>query len=204
MPLFLAGTGAVAMTRTVIITLLVWLSVALGVGLSGVFYRAPAPVIPGTLWTLVIVILLLFWRSEGFRQWVYRVDLRPLVLFHLTRFVGIWFLVLYSRGRLPYAFAVPGGWGDILAASGALLVTLVFLPLRSRRDWWAVAIWNLLGLVDILMVVFTGARLALADIDSMVELTAFPLNLLPLFIVPLIISTHVLIFARLRRERPAL
>ena len=48
----------------------------------------------------------------------YQLDLRLLVLYHLTRFVGVWFLVLYSRGELPYAFAVPGGWGDIAGTYG--------------------------------------------------------------------------------------
>jgi hypothetical protein len=189
------------MSLKVLVILIIWLCLALGIGLSGIFYKAPAPVIAGTAWSLVLIILVLFWWSEEFRRWVYRVDLRLPVLFHLTRFVGIWFLILHERGRLPFAFAVPGGWGDIAAATGALLIALLFLPVRNSMSWWAVLIWNIFGLLDILMVVQTGARLALADIDSMAELTAFPLNLLPLFIVPLIIATHILIFARLRQER---
>lgn len=44
-------------------------------------------------------------------------------------------------------------------------------------------------------------RLGLADMDQMAALTAFPFSLLPTFIVPLIIVTHVLIFVRLWRMR---
>jgi hypothetical protein len=192
------------MARKVLVILIIWLCLSLGVGVSGIFYKAPAPVIAGTAWSLVLIILLLFWRSVEFRRWFYRIDLRLPVLFHLTRFVGIWFLILHGRGRLPYAFAVPGGWGDILAATGAILIALLFLPIRNSLRWWVVFLWNTFGLLDILMVVSTGARLALANIDSMAELTAFPLNLLPLFVVPLIIATHILIFARLSQERRAL
>jgi hypothetical protein len=36
-------------------------------------------------------------------------DVRWLVALHLCRFVGFYFLWLYSSGELPYAFAVPGG-----------------------------------------------------------------------------------------------
>jgi len=55
-----------------------------------------------------------------------------------------------------------------------------------------------LGLIDILMVIGTGLRIGLSDMSQMVALTAFPLSMLPLFIVPLIITTHVVIFLRLR------
>ena len=54
------------------------------------------------------------------------VDLRALALFHVTRFVGFYFLVLHARGELPWAFAVPGGWGDNITAAWVLvLVTFV-------------------------------------------------------------------------------
>ena len=54
------------------------------------------------------------------RTWALRVDLRGLVGFHLVRFVGIYFLCLYVRHELPYAFAVWGGVGDIIVAALAL------------------------------------------------------------------------------------
>jgi hypothetical protein len=58
--------------------------------------------------------------------------------------------------------------------------------------------------VDILFVVLTAARLALAEPQSMAALLRFPLSLVPTFQVPLIIASHILLFARLRRwERAA-
>lgn len=124
-----------------------------------------------------------------------------MVLYHVVRFVGFYFLALYAEGRLPYAFAVPGGWGDNITAAGALLVGLAFLPIKSKGSWWAVLLWNVFGLVDILMVASTALRLALTEPGSMAELTKLPLNLLPTFIVPLIVTTHIFIFIRLAKLR---
>ena len=124
------------------------------------------------------------------------------MLLHVTRFVGFYFLALYRRGELPYAFAVPGGYGDIAVAILALLV--VFLPLDPARRTRFLTIWNVIGLTDIMLVVATAIRLNLADASQMRTLLHLPLSLQPTFLVPLIIATHVMIFARLARaERTA-
>ena len=140
--------------------------------------------------------------APPFRRFVERVDLRALVLFHLTRFVGVYFLVLHARGELPWAFAVPGGWGDIAVAASALL-----LVLRARPDCSAgrraYVVWNVVGLLDILGVVLTASRLALADPESMRALLRLPLSLLPTFVVPIVIATHLLMLRRLARAAPA-
>jgi hypothetical protein len=124
------------------------------------------------------------------------------VLFHLTRFVGFYFLALYARGELPWAFAVPGGWGDIVVAAAALLLVLFVPPDRpaGRRAYLA---WNVVGLLDIVGVVLTAARLAFADPTSMSALLDLPLSLLLTFVVPGIIATHVWMLGRLARHRVA-
>jgi len=99
---------------------------------------------------------------------------------------------------LPYAFAVPGGWGDITVATLALLVCL--LPLKPSLRTHAITIWNVIGLVDILLVVVTAGRLGFEDMRQMRALTYLPLSLLPTFLVPLIIATHLMLFLRLRTK----
>lgn len=189
------------MSRKVFIILSIWFCVAILIGVSGIFYRVPAPFVPLSIWSPVILTVLIFWSSNDFREWIYEIDFRLLMILHLTRFVGIWFLVLYSRGEFPEEFAVKGGWGDILAAVTAILVGLFFVPLKNRVSWTAVLVWNIFGFLDILLVVATGAKLLFTNYDSMIKLTTFPLNLLPLFIVPIIIATHFLIFAKLWKEK---
>jgi hypothetical protein len=52
-----------------------------------------------------------------------------------------------------------------------------------------------------LFVVATAARLGLAEPSSMAALLRLPLSLVPTFLVPLIIASHILIFVRLARQR---
>jgi hypothetical protein len=117
---------------------------------------------------------------------------------HLARFVGFYFLFLYGLGELPWEFAVPGGLGDIAVATLAV-VMLAVLWMNGPAGHRLLVAWNVLGLVDILFVVATAARLNLARPGSMHALTTLPLSLLPTFLVPLIIGSHLAMLARLRR-----
>ncbi len=175
----------------------VWLIAALAVGRFELLRPLPLPAVQAVLFGLTALLLLGCLRLPRLRDWINGLDLRALVAFHLTRFVGIYFLVLYQRGELPHDFAVKGGLGDILAASLALLICVV--PLRDDLRRRAITVWNVIGFIDILMVVFYATRNGLAGNLQMKQLTVLPLSLLPTFIVPVIIATHVLIFLRLRR-----
>ena len=188
-----AGTS-----RTVLQGAGVWLLLALVLGASGLLRDARPPLPQALLVALTVAVLALFWTPTVFRRWALGVDLRALVLIHVTRFVGIYFLILYSQGELPYAFAVPGGWGDIAVATTAIVVCL-FARRGASVGRGAILAWNVFGLLDILFVVATATRLGMADPHSMRALLRLPLSLLPTFLVPIIIATHVIIFARLRR-----
>jgi hypothetical protein len=175
-----------------------WLFGAILVGRFFILQRLPVQAIPAIIFSLAALLMLGYRRIESFRTWIDAIDIRALVLLHVTRFVGIYFLVLYRRGELPYAFAVPGGIGDIVVALLAILV--VYLPLAPANRKRAITIWNVIGLVDILLVVFTAARIGLSGETVLLPLTYLPLSLLPTFLVPVIIASHVAIFARLKRN----
>jgi len=88
-----------------------WLLIAVGLGASGQVATWRPPVPQFVLVGLTTLVLAAFVARPRFRGWLGTLDLGWLVALHLTRFVGIYFLVLYYRdGTLPYAFAVPGGW----------------------------------------------------------------------------------------------
>jgi hypothetical protein len=187
-------------TRWVAAGLAVWLAAAVLVGASGALrsVRPPAP-------QVLIVALTAGLLAAGalvpwLRRWAEEVDLRVVVALHLTRFVGAYFLVLHRRGELPYAFAVPGGWGDIAVASLALVLLVAVRPSGAWGRWLYLG-WDVLGLIDILGVVATAASQGMAEPGSMRALLRLPLSLLPTFLVPLIIASHVLIFVRLLRGR---
>lgn len=180
----------------VVIVLLIWCMSAVLLGVLGVLGSLRPPFPQVILFGLVALLLIAYGSSTEFRRWISSIPLEWLISVHLVRFVGFYFLWLYEQRQLPFAFAVPGGWGDILVATGALIL-LVLRP-GSRMIY---QVWNALGFADILFVVGTATRLALADSASMAALLRFPLSLLPTFIVPLIIFTHVVIFLRLKGHR---
>jgi hypothetical protein len=149
--------------------------------------------------TIALLVAARLWPP--LRSFVASVDLRALALFHVTRFVGFYFLVLHARGELPWDFAVPGGWGDNITAAWVLVLALFVQP-DTRGGRLAYLAWNVFGLLDILGVVLTAARLAFRDPGSMRALLELPLSLLLTFVVPIIIATHVLMLWRLAGTSP--
>ena len=110
------GTG-----RRYVAVGLLWFLVALGLGATGrvASWRPPVPQL--VLVGLTVLLLVVWVALPSFRRWLLGLDLRWLIALHLTRYVGIYFLIIYYRdGALPRAFAVPGGWGDIVVATLAL------------------------------------------------------------------------------------
>jgi hypothetical protein len=182
--------------RWYIVVGLVWLAAALALGATGATTRWRPPTPQLVLGGLTMLLLAAVVARPRFRRWLATLDLRWLVAVHLTRFVGLYFLVLYYRdGALPRAFAVPGGWGDIIVATLALGLLLAGGKLDGRPR--LVGAWNAFGLLDILFVVATASRLALADPDSMNALLRLPLSLLVTFLVPIIIADHIVVFWRI-------
>lgn len=180
--------------------LAIWAAIAVAAGAAGLVATSPVPP-PLAVAGLTAACLLTYAASARLRSWVRAVPLSALVAIHLVRFVGAWFIELYRRGELPFAFAVPGGWGDIVAAATAAAILLGAIPARTRARRAALLAWNTLGLLDILFVVTTAARLYFADAGQLGPLTRLPLSLLPTFFVPLIVLSHLRIFGWLRQTR---
>jgi hypothetical protein len=187
-------------TRVVTLILLGWLCFA--VGLASWFHNVSAYVVAGTVWILTALVLLACWKITPVKVWALNINLRWLVLFHVTRlFAGTYFLALCQRGQLPCGFAKPAGWGDMIVA---VLALSVVGAMRARFAKTLLLIWNTLGLIDIIFVVSSALQFGLNDWQSMHALRELPLSLLPAFLVPLIIASHVLIFVRLARAESSL
>ena len=112
--------------------------------------------------------------------------LRPLLILHSFRFIGLAFLVAgVVSPELPSAFAHSAAYGDIVAATLALL-SLASLP----RGAGVVIAWifNLWGSADILNAFYqaNGAGLVPGQLGA----TYF----IPTLVVPLLLITHGLAF----------
>lgn len=182
------------------IVLWTWFVVAIVVGRLELLARLPAAATQGVLAVLTVLALVACFGLAAVRLWLQALDVRALVLLHVSRFLGGYMLYLHHRGALPSAIAVPSGWGDIIVALLALLVVLV--PMRAGLRRHAYLIWNTFGLVDLLLGVATAVQVGFAHPWQLRALQVLPLSILPVFLVPLLIATHVIIFVRLGREPP--
>jgi hypothetical protein len=112
--------------------------------------------------------------------------LRPLLILHSFRFMGLAFLVPgVVSPELPSAFAYSAAYGDLVAATLALL-SLVSLP---RRAGIVIAwIFNLWGLADLLNAFYQANDAGL--VAGQLGATYF----IPTLVVPLLLITHGLVF----------
>ena len=119
--------------------------------------------------------------------------LRPLLILHSFRFIGLAFLVPgVVAPDLPLAFARSAAYGDIIAATLALL-SLALLP---RAAGVLVAwVFNLWGTADILNAFYQANHTGL--LAGQLEVTYF----IPTLVVPLLMITHGLIFRILAQSR---
>jgi hypothetical protein len=112
--------------------------------------------------------------------------LRPLLILHSFRFIGLAFLVPgVVSPDLPSAFAHAAAYGDIMAAIFAL-AALLLLP--SGAGVAAAWIFNVWGSVDIFNAFYQANHAGL--LAGQLGATFF----LPTLIVPLLLITHVLGF----------
>jgi hypothetical protein len=188
-------------TLAVIRAVTLWLAFAVFAGSQNLPAQLLPPPLPSALIVaLTVVILTVAVASAWFREWLMSLDVRALVLVHVTRLVaGLLLLVFYQRGALPYAFAVPAGIGGIIVAVMAIGVVLA-TDAQATRGRWLLGAWNLLGLADAVMVTATAAWIGSVDADSMAALLRLPLSLLPTWLVSILIATHLILFVRLSRR----
>src|ERR1700739_4681332 len=97
------------------------------------------------------------WPELRFRQ---RADaLRPLLIFHSFRFIGLAFLIPgVVSPVLPSAFAHSDAFGDIIAATLALLSLALLSPGDSIVIVW---VFNLWGTADLLHAFYQGNAVGL-------------------------------------------
>ncbi len=196
----LAASLLAVPARPALYAIAAWLALALVVALSEAITMERRFAVPIVLASLVALLVALYRRGGALRALADGLDARTLVLFHVVRApIGVAFLVLMGQG-LDGTFARIAGVGDLI--SGGLALAVGLFAVRSRG---LVLAWNAIGLADILLVVFTAQRILIFSDHpgTMAILVHFPGMLLPTFLVPLVIATHVLLFARLRTAAPA-
>ena len=122
-------------------------------------------------------------------------NLKPILLLHGFRFLGLAFLVPgVVSPDLPAAFAQPVAYGDFITAILALLA-LAMLGTRSGAvlNW----IFNIFGTADLLFAFYQGGRVSLPDTPGLLGAG----YLIFAVYVPLLLITHGLAFRILLRTK---
>jgi hypothetical protein len=117
---------------------------------------------------------------------------RPILHLHLFRFVGLAFFVPGVVGpNLPPAFAVPAAYGDLVALGLAWMALMMGSGRYARTVIWTFSLW---GSADLLFAFYQG--IIGVGIDPASLGAAW---YIPTLAVPLLLWTHVLVFASLLR-----
>jgi hypothetical protein len=185
-----------------------WFLLAVALAAAGAYRGGPhsLPTIQYGLFVPVVAGVVLLWRSAAFRRLIDAVPQHLLVGVQVYRALGVVFLILLAMGRLPGLFAWPAGTGDLLVGLLAPVVAVAYLR-SPRESGGLVWVWNVIGLADLAVALSTGFLTSPSPVQQFALeapndlIGAFPLILVPTFLVPLCIVLHVASLKKLHEER---
>jgi hypothetical protein len=200
-------SGFPTVQAAVAVVLALWLAVVVLLGADGAFVRPPGtppyPVAIGVTAPL-IVFLAAFWLSAAFRRFVTDADLRLVTAIQAWRWAGFSFIGLYVFGVLPGRFAWPAGLGDMAIGLTAPWILLALVRRPSFAASRLFVIWNLLGILDLVVAVGNAALIQSHATGAVEEVTVapmaqLPLLLVPAYLVPLFLMLHLAALFQARR-----
>jgi hypothetical protein len=185
------------------LVLAVWAIAETVLARRGAFRAAVAQELPPVGINLIVVLLALaFFLSVGRSLRRLLRNQANLIRLHVWRLEGLVFLILMVQGRVPALWAVPAGVGDVLVGATAPWVARGLERPGGRRR--AIA-WTLFGMADLVVAVALGVMTnpgptqVFHPIPNAEMLTQYPLALVPVFLVPLAFTLHVVSLLQLRR-----
>jgi hypothetical protein len=194
-------------TALVFVALTLWLALVFFLGARGSFVRAPGalplPILIGVTAPL-LVFLAAFRVWHDFRNFVLTVDRRLVTGIQAWRFAGLGFLALYTYRVLPGLFAWPAGLGDMAIGLTAPWLVLALIRVPGFAASRVFVVWNLLGVLDLVVAVSTGAIVSALATGAAEEITTapmaqLPLVLIPAFLVPFFVMLHLTALFQARR-----
>lgn len=184
---------------TVAVAFAFWLTLVFLLGANEASFQSPeVPPYPILLATTVPLLLFVaaYLRSGAFRAFIFAADPRLLNAIQARRACGLGFLARYAHDILPGLFAWPAGLGDIAIGVTAPWVALALIRRPTFMASRQFVIWNLLGILDLVIAVSAGA-LSSGIVAGLVEnvttasIAQLPLVLIPAYFIPLFIMLHL-------------
>jgi hypothetical protein len=186
---------------------IVYLAYVSILALKGVFYINPVPpkIIVFAAVPLTIILFAVVGNTGLFKKLLRSITLESLIIIHVFRIVGVFFIILYYYKLLPANLAFSGEMGDVITA---LFAWPVAKWVSQRKSWSikAVYVWNIFGMLDIVnMLVIVGITIQKSLISGrdggLQELTIFPFAWFPAFAPATILFLHTAIFRKLQQMK---
>ena len=208
--LSLAMAQTVGRRVAVLVALGAWFALVLAIGATGALSPAGGGV-PALGLAVVLPVAALvsaYFALPSVRNAMTTTPLPALIAVHAIRLLGVMFLVLYAKGRLPAPFAPSAGWGDVFI--GATALPLAWAVTRfGARVRPLIVLWSAVGVADLVVAVTLGALSAPGPLQVFVgppdssPMTSLPWLIIPGFLVPILFFIHIVIFTRLLARSPA-
>jgi hypothetical protein len=188
--------------------LLAWAALAVGLSAIG-FYQGSSSGLPTIQYGVGIPIaagILLYLRWGTLRRALEATPQSWIVGVQVYRTLGLIFIILHLQGRMPGAFAWPAGVNDVLVGLFAPVVALAHSRRWTNAARWVRA-WNWFGLADLLSALTTGFLTSPSPVQKLafdspnVLISAFPLVLVPVLLVPLSILLHLASLKKLQQAQ---
>ena len=182
-----------------------WLVFALSSSALHLYVNAPnTPPIALGLAVVTPIVLFLVWfaSSPGFRQFVLSLSPRAVTLVQSVRIAGIVFLVLGAYKILPTYFALSAGWGDIIIGATAPFAALLLAnPLAHPARRKGFIFWQLLGIADLVNALALGTLARVIDPHGIptAAMAVLPMSYITTFAVPVFLILHIICIAQARR-----
>jgi hypothetical protein len=196
-----------SMKLLVSVVLALWLGIVLLLGSQGAFVGGPGspplPIFFGLATPLALFFAAYFGLS-GFREFILSADLRLVTAIQGWRWAGLGFLSLYAHSILPGLFALPAGLGDMAIGITAPWILLGLIRDKSFVTSRRYVIWNLLGILDLVVavsmgVICSGFLRGLTLNATTSAMGQLPSVLIPAYLVPLFIMLHFTALSQVRQ-----
>ena len=182
----------------------IWLIISGALSYYG-FFQNTSSLPPRMLWILLPVVILVvsFYRIVD----ITAIRENYLIAIHILRIpVELVLYQLFLNGKIPIIMTFRGWNFDIVIGISAIVILGCYLLVRKRLNTDVFKVWNILGILFLLMIVSTAILSAPSPIQMFsfenpnLALITFPYTLLPAVIVPIVLLSHLLCLKKLKGQ----